>query len=95
MASRRTFLGAMTAGVGATALGGRWAIGADATPEVKSALGAPIGLQLYSLRDYAPKDLPGTLARLRSLGIVEVESAGLYDKDVASVRAAFDKAGLF
>ena len=52
------------------------------------------GLQLYSLRDYAPKDLPGTLARLRGLGIVEVESAGLYDKDVAAVRAAFDKAGL-
>jgi sugar phosphate isomerase/epimerase len=94
MASRRAFLGAMTAGVGATALGGRWAFGADAVPEVKSALGAPLGLQLYSLRDDAPKDLPGTLARLRSLGVVEVESAGLYDRDVAAVRAAFDKAGL-
>ena len=94
MTSRRAFLGAMTAG-GAAALGGRWAFGADAVPpEVKSSLGAPLGLQLYSLRDYAPKDLPGTLARLRSLGIVEVESAGLYGKDVATVRAAFDKAGL-
>ena len=95
MGSRRTFLGAMTAGAGAMALGGRWGFGADAAPpEVKSALGAPLGLQLYSLRDYAPKDLPGTLARLRGLGIVEVESAGLYDRDVATVRAAFDKAGL-
>ena len=95
MTSRRAFLGAMSAGIGAAAWGGRAAFGAEALPpEVKSALGAPLGLQLYSLRDYAPKDLPGTLARLRSLGIVEVESAGLYDRDVAAVRAAFDKAGL-
>jgi sugar phosphate isomerase/epimerase len=96
MSSRRTFLGAMTAGIGAAALRGRPAFAAaDALPpEVKSALGAPLGVQLYSVREYAPKDLPGTLARLRALGIVEVESAGLYDRDVATVRAAFDKAGL-
>jgi len=96
MTSRRTFLGAMTAGVGAAALGGRSAFAAAGTlpPEVKSSLGAPLGLQLYSLRDDAPKDLPGTLARVRALGIVEVETAGLYDKDVATVRAALDQAGL-
>src|SRR5262245_61924805 len=93
MTSRRTFLGAMTAGLGVAAFGRpSWA--AALTPEVKTSLGAPVGLQLYSLRNDAPKDLPGTLAKLRALGIVEVESAGLYDKDVATVRAAFDKAGL-
>lgn len=93
MTSRRTFLGAMTAGLGVATFGRpSWA--AALTPEVKTSLGAPVGLQLYSLRNDAPKDLPGTLAKLRALGIVEVESAGLYDKDVATVRAAFDKAGL-
>jgi sugar phosphate isomerase/epimerase len=95
MTSRRAFLGAMTAGLGAAAFGDKSAFAADALPpEVKTSLGAPVGLQLYSLRDYAPKDLPGTLAKVRALGIVEVESAGLYDKDVATVRAALDKAGL-
>jgi sugar phosphate isomerase/epimerase len=86
----------MTAGLGGAAWSGRSAfVAADALPpEVKTSLGAPIGLQLYSLREYAPKDLGGTLTRLRALGIVEVESAGLYDKDVATVRAALDKAGL-
>ena len=96
MTSRRMFLGAMTAGVGAAALGGRSAFAAanPLAPEVKSRLGAPIGLQLWSLRADAPKDLPGTLARLRALGIVHVESAGLYDQDAAAVRAAIEKAGL-
>lgn len=95
MTSRRTFLGAMTAGIGAAAHGGRSALAADAVPpEVRSSLGAPLGLQLYSLRDYAPKDLSGTLAKVRALGIVEVESAGMYDRDQATFRAALDKAGL-
>jgi sugar phosphate isomerase/epimerase len=95
MTSRRTFLGAMSAGIGAAALGGRSAFAADALPpEVKSGLGAPIGLQLWSLRADAPKDLPGTLARLRALGIVHVESAGLYEKGAADLKAAFEKAGL-
>jgi sugar phosphate isomerase/epimerase len=93
MASRRAFLGTMTAGLGVAAFG-RPAWAAALTPEVKTSLGAPLGLQLYSLRDDAPKDLPGTLARLRALGIVEVESAGLYDRDAAAVKAAFDQAGL-
>lgn len=95
MTSRRTFLGAMTAGIGAAAFGGRPAFAADALPpEVKTGLGAPIGLQLWSLRADAPKDLAGTLARLRSLGVVHVESAGLYEKDAAAVKAAFDQAGV-
>jgi sugar phosphate isomerase/epimerase len=95
MTSRRMFLGAMAAGIGGATLGGRTSFAAGAlVPEVKTGLGAPIGLQLWSLREYAPKDLPGTLARLRSLGIVHVESAGLYGQDAAAVRAAIEKAGL-
>ncbi|MFM9841010.1 MAG: sugar phosphate isomerase/epimerase family protein [Cyclobacteriaceae bacterium] len=37
-----------------------------------------IGLQLYSLRDQFPKDVPGTMALVKSWGIKEVELAGTY-----------------
>src|SRR5512134_1034244 len=87
MTSRRTFLGAVTAGLGVAAFDTPFALAADA--------GAPpVGLQLYSLRADAPKDVPGTLARVRALGIVEVESAGLYGMEASAFRAALDKAGL-
>jgi sugar phosphate isomerase/epimerase len=46
------------------------------------------------LRNYLPKDVPGTLARLRALGIREVEGAGLANMSVGSFRAALDAADL-
>jgi sugar phosphate isomerase/epimerase len=46
-------------------------------PEVKTALHRPVGVQLWSLRADLPKDLSGTLVRLRALGVREVEAAGL------------------
>jgi sugar phosphate isomerase/epimerase len=63
-------------------------------PEVKSFLGGPIGLQLYSVRDDLAKDVPGTLARLRSLGVREVESVVLAGTTVEALRAALDGADL-
>jgi sugar phosphate isomerase/epimerase len=39
----------------------------------------PIGLQLYSLRADFAKDVPGTLAKVRSFGIKNVELAGTYN----------------
>src|SRR5262245_50986878 len=92
MTSRRGFLTTLAAGLGTAALRPRLAAGA--TPEVKTSLGAPVGLQLYSLREDLPKDVPGTLKRVRELGIVEVEAAGLAKLDVAAFRAALDQAGL-
>jgi sugar phosphate isomerase/epimerase len=92
MTSRRSFLNTMAAGLGLAALDPKLA--GAAPPEVKTALGGPVGLQLYSLRADLPKDLPGTLARVRELGIVEVEGAGLWGKTAEAVRAALDKAGL-
>src|SRR5512134_3311208 len=96
MTSRRTFLGAVTAGLGVAAFDTPFALAADAgaPPEAKTAWGPPVGLQLYSLRADAPKDVPGTLARVRALGIVEVESAGLYGMEASAFRGALDKAGL-
>src|SRR5438045_2115828 len=37
-----------------------------------------IGIQLYSLREQFPKDVPGTLALIKSWGITELEGGGTY-----------------
>jgi len=83
--SRRTFLTTVAAGIAGTAF---------AQDEIKTALNGPVGLQLWSLREYLPKDLEGTLSKIRALGFREVEGAGLWGKTVREVRAALDAAGL-
>jgi sugar phosphate isomerase/epimerase len=92
MTSRRHFLTAVAAGLGASVLRPAWGLGADR--EIKTALGGPLGLQLWSLREYLPKDLPGTLAKVRGMGFRHVEAAGLWGHSLADFRAALDKAGL-
>jgi sugar phosphate isomerase/epimerase len=62
--------------------------------EIVSRLGGPIGLQLWSLRAFLPKDLPGTLTRIRQMGFVDVEGAGLWGKTAPELKAALDAAGL-
>ncbi len=89
MTSRRDFLTKVA--VGAAALRPAW--GAD-PPEVKTALNGPVGLQLYSVRESLKKDVPGTLAKVRALGIREVETAGTWGQSAADHRAALDTAGL-
>src|SRR4051812_17155891 len=54
----------------------------------------PLGVQLYSFRDAFRTDVPGTLARVRALGIRDVELAGTYGLSAAQFRAALDAAGL-
>src|SRR6266498_1219985 len=93
MTSRRDFLTTMAAGVGAAALPPGRAVASD-VPEVKTALGGPVGLQLWSLREQLKKDVPGTLAKVRPLGIREVETAGTWGQTATEHRAALDKAGL-
>lgn len=90
MSSRREFLSSLLAGLTAPALRPAWAAGA----EIRSPLNGPIGLQLWSLREYLPKDLPGTLAKVRDMGFREVEGAGLWGKTLPEFRAALDAAGL-
>ena len=53
-----------------------------------------IGLQIYSLRYEAEKDLPATLALIRSLGFEEVEVPGFYGRTAAEFRSLLDEAGL-
>jgi sugar phosphate isomerase/epimerase len=57
-------------------------------------LGLPVGLQLYSVRDYLPKDYAGTLKRLGAMGYQEVEAAGFFDHTAAEVKEAMTDAGL-
>ncbi len=89
MTSRREFLTTMAVGAAAV----RPVLGAE-VPEVKTALPGPVGLQLYSVRDTMKKDVPGTLAKVRALGIREVETAGTWGQSAAEHRQALDKAGL-
>lgn len=93
MRSRRNFLTTVVAGLGASALRPTAALVADHAA-IKTVLNGPVGLQLWSLREYLPKDLPGTLAKVRAMGFREVEGAGLWGHSLPEFRAALDKAGL-
>jgi sugar phosphate isomerase/epimerase len=91
MWSRREFLSTVAAGLAMPAGARAWQAPQD---EIKTMLNGPVGLQMWSLRDYLPKDLPGTLAKVRAMGFREVEGAGLWKHTVAELRAAIDTAGL-
>jgi sugar phosphate isomerase/epimerase len=53
-----------------------------------------IGVQLYTVRDAAQRDLEGTLARVADIGYKEVEFAGYAGRTAAQVRDAIRRAGL-
>jgi len=53
-----------------------------------------IGLQLYSLRDQLPKDVPGTLTLIKSWGITELEGGGTYGLPLEEFIALCNKNGL-
>jgi sugar phosphate isomerase/epimerase len=57
-------------------------------------LGLPLGLQLYSVRNFLPKDYEGTLRQLGAMGYREVEAAGFFDHSPSQVKQAMDQAGL-
>ncbi|MFZ0289966.1 MAG: sugar phosphate isomerase/epimerase [Candidatus Sulfotelmatobacter sp.] len=61
---------------------------------IANALGLPLGLQLYSVRDILPKDYDGTLHQVAALGYREVEAAGFFGHSPAEVKQAMDRAGL-
>jgi len=84
--SRRNFLKTTAADAAAA--------GAGSIRLAAKALGLPIGLQLYSVRELLPKDFDGTLAKVRAAGYTEVEAAGYYDRTAVDFRNAMDKAGL-
>ncbi len=86
--SRRRFL----EGAAATSLASL--ARAQSAPEAPSVLGKPVGLQLYSLRHLMPKDVPGTLAKIRAMGFRELEGGSDYKLGVEAFKAELEKAGL-
>jgi len=52
------------------------------------------GLEIYSLRDELKKDVPSTLAKMKQMGINEVEVSGYYGLSAAQFKSALQKAGL-
>ena len=81
--------------LGTLALGSAGALAADAPaagtgPSFKG----PLGLQLYSLRDQFPKDVPGTLKKVHDYGFKYVELAGTYNLTPEQFKKELDAAGL-
>jgi len=62
--------------------------------EGDAAMAIPVGVQLYSVRHEAAKDLPGVLARIKAIGYDGVEFAGYYDHPAPALRRMLDDAGL-
>jgi len=53
-----------------------------------------LGVQLYVLRDMLSKDFDGTLAKVASIGIKNVEFAGFYKRTAKQVRETLASSGL-
>ena len=86
--SRRTFLKTASASAACAAV---W----NSAPWLMAnAMGLPLGLQLYSVRDLLPEDYEGTLKRLGAIGYREVEAAGFFGHSPSEVKQAMDHAGL-
>ncbi len=54
----------------------------------------PVAIQVYSVRDYAAKDLKGTLQALKDMGYDGVEFAGLYGYEPEEVKKMTEEIGL-
>jgi sugar phosphate isomerase/epimerase len=52
-----------------------------------------IGAQLYSFRNQIPKDVAGTLKKIRTMGIREIEGGGTYGMSMSDYRAVLDQLG--
>ena len=53
-----------------------------------------VALQVYSVRDYAEKDLKGTLEKIKEMGYDGVEFAGLYGNQASEVKSMVEELGL-
>jgi sugar phosphate isomerase/epimerase len=86
MLSRRSFLVSAGAGVAA----GSMASSVFANHHNK----IPLGIQLWTVKEEAEKDLEGTLRKLYALGFREIEFAGYYGKTAAEIGALLKNIGL-
>ncbi len=88
--SRRSFLATTTLAAAGLATGRISAADVGTGASFKG----PIGLQLYSLRAQFMRDVPGTIAKVASYGIREVELAGTYNFKPDAFLGMLTKAGL-
>jgi sugar phosphate isomerase/epimerase len=84
--TRREFLERATAGTAALA-----ALPLAASAQRKP---IPIGVQLYSVRAIASKELPRSLAAIKKIGYDGVEFSGFYGHDAKTLRQMLDDHGL-
>jgi sugar phosphate isomerase/epimerase len=68
--------------------------GAAAASAAGKKFSQPLGLQIYSLRRQAQKDLPGTLTLIRKLGFRELEIGGFYGRTPAEFKRMLSDHGL-
>ena len=58
-------------------------------------MGKPtVSLQLYTVRDFITKDVPGVLGQVKAMGYDAVELAGTYDYEAAALKQLLDDVGL-
>lgn len=85
--SRRGFIGAGLAGLAAAGTQGCASLFCGG-PKPR------LGVQLYSVRGIAGKDVPGILKALKGMGYEGVEFAGYYGKSAGELRRILDGCGL-
>jgi sugar phosphate isomerase/epimerase len=81
MLSRRSFLVSAAAGLATGSLASRMAFAAHHEHHGK----IPLGIQLWTVKDEAAKDLEGTLRKVYAAGFREIEFAGFYGKSAADI----------
>ncbi len=86
--SRRDFIRAGAAGVAAAPLL------AQAGMLIPGKRKPQVGVQMYSIREYCKKDLPGALSSIKAMGYAGVEFAGYYGKSAKELRQMLDDNGL-
>jgi sugar phosphate isomerase/epimerase len=80
MISRRGFLVSAGAGVAAGSMMSSYSFAAAGGH-------IPLGIQLWTVKDEAEKDLEGTMRKLHALGFRDIEFAGFYGKTAAEIGA--------
>jgi sugar phosphate isomerase/epimerase len=87
--SRRGFLATTASAAAVTVLGTGCMKERESTRMAKGDK-IPVGLQLYSVRKEAEKDLPGVLAQVTKMGYQGVEFAGYYNHSAKDIRKMLD-----
>jgi len=86
--SRRSFI---KAGAGAVAAAPLLAQAGMLLPRKRK---PQVGVQMYSIREYCKKELPGALSSIKAMGYAGVEFAGYYGKSAKELRQMLDDNGL-